>query len=103
MSFMTAESAEIRKDQRIMERDPNQTHILVSVHSGSASEQQPRSGSFTDRKEGSDQYDGYPPHRPFSQEQQRHQLANRGQQPSGPPPRWARVLVRLILESSFPR
>src|SRR6266576_6511586 len=31
------------------------------------------------------------------------QPAYRDQQPSGPPPRWARSLVRLILESSFPR
>ena len=29
------------------------------------------------------------------------QPADRDQQPSGLPPRWARVLVRLILESSF--
>jgi hypothetical protein len=29
------------------------------------------------------------------------QPAYRDQQPSGLPPRWARVLVRLILESSF--
>ncbi len=28
MTFMTTGSAEIRKDQRIMERNPNQTHIL---------------------------------------------------------------------------
>jgi len=30
------------------------------------------------------------------------QPANRDQQPSDPPPRWVRALVRLILESSFP-
>ncbi|HEX6553933.1 MAG TPA: hypothetical protein VF026_14290 [Ktedonobacteraceae bacterium] len=30
------------------------------------------------------------------------QTAYRGQQPSGPPPRWARALVQLILGASFP-
>jgi hypothetical protein len=86
-----------------MERNPNQTHIPVSDCRGPASEQQPPSGSFTDRKEGSDQYDGYQPYKPSSQEQQQqHQPAYRDQQPSGPPPRWVRALVRLILESSFP-
>ena len=30
------------------------------------------------------------------------QTAYRGQQPSGPPPRWVRALVGLILGSSFP-
>ena len=30
------------------------------------------------------------------------QKAYRGQQPSGPPPRWVRALVGLILGSSFP-
>src|SRR6266566_7872365 len=102
MTFMTTGSAEIRKDQRIMERNPNQTHIPVSDCRGPASEQQPPSGSFTDRKEGSDQYNGYPPYQPSSQVQQQHQPAYRDQQPSGPPPRWVRALVRLILESSLP-
>jgi hypothetical protein len=83
-----------------MERNPNQTPIPGSDYSGPASEQQPLSGSFTDRKEGSDQYDGYPPYQPFSQEQQ--QPAYQDQQSSGPLPRWACALVRLILESSLP-
>jgi hypothetical protein len=85
-----------------MERYPNQTPIPGSGDSGSAPEQQILSDSLSDRKDGSSPSDEYPatqPASPASQKQQQ-QPVHRYQHPDAPPPRWARALVRLILESS---
>lgn len=81
-----------------MESNPNQTPIAGSDESGSASQQQSPVDGSTDQKEASSPTAGPLPIQSFSQ----HQPARRYQHPDAPPPKWARVLVRLILESSSP-